>query len=137
VSDERIRLHDWLLEQLGKPYLWAAKGMDAFDCSGLATCGLLAMGCPDWRQTHNSSKLWAVLPPTREPMPMDLSFYGPPGLVTHVMFVWGDGRVYGACGGGRLTTTLAIAHVVGAKVRFRSRVDYRPDHKGFRRIPLM
>lgn len=138
MSDTRLVLRDWLLEREGFPYLWGWKGPDAFDCSGFVTCGLLAMGCRDMRQTHNAGRLFAALKSTKEPMPLDLAFYGPPGSITHVMFFManGDGRVFGACGGNAFTTTVEKAREQGACVRFRPKVDYRPDFRGFRRIPL-
>lgn len=133
----RLMLHDWLVEQEGRYYLWGSKGPDNFDCSGLVTCGLLAMGLPDWRATHSSARLYSVLDDTMEPLPMDLAFYGPPSGITHVMFVWGDGRVYGACGGNSGTLTLQVAREQKAKVQFRHKVLYRPGFRGFRRIPLL
>lgn len=122
----------WCLERVGKPYVWGAKGPDAFDCSGLVTAGVLACGGPDWRQTHNSARLFDVLAPTQWPVAGGLAFYGPPHRVVHVMVVVGDGRVFGAAGGGSQTTT----PTKGACVQFRASVDYRRDRRGFRALAL-
>lgn len=156
MSAERLRLYEWLMEQEGRPYLYGAKGElyraedghvePAYDCSGLVTCGLLHCGGPDWRQTHNAAHLFAELPEVEEPedlLPMDLAFYGDLNdklevHINHVMLLWGDGRVYGACGGTSKTLTLVQASLRDAKVQFRPRVNYRiqRDFRGYRRLPL-
>lgn len=124
----------WALQQEGKPYRWNADGPDAFDCSGLICYGVYLIGGPDWRATHNCKRLWAELEPTTAPLPGDLVFYGPKGAPNHVMIYTGDGRVYGACGGNSDTTTLEIALEKKAKVRYCSRIHYRPDFLGFRKL---
>jgi hypothetical protein len=51
--------------------------------------------------------------------------------------VWtGDGRVFGACGGNSDTTSIEIAMKQGARVRYRTRRDYRPDFICYLRMPL-
>jgi murein DD-endopeptidase len=119
----------------GKPYVWGAKGPDAFDCSGLVTWALHECGGPDWRNSHNSARLFAELAPVEKPQEGDLAFYGQPGRVTHVMVCWGDGRVYGACGGDSTTTSVEMAKLRKAKVQYRAKADYRPGFLGFRRLP--
>jgi murein DD-endopeptidase len=130
------------LTQEGKPYLWGAKGPSAYDCSGLVTWCLRNAGGPDWRLTHNSQKLFDTFEPAHlapdalRPEPL-LAFYGRDvESVTHVMIALGDGRTFGACGGGSSTTSIAIAVRKRAAVKFRSRVRYRTpdDFLGFRRL---
>ncbi len=135
VDPRRTRLMEWATGQVGKLYRWGAKGPDNFDCSGLVTAGLLELGLPDWRMTHNASRLFAELVPTDNPLPMDLVFYGQPEHVSHVVFFYGDGRILGACGGNQGTTTNAVALATGAAVKFRKSVNYRPDCRGFRKLP--
>lgn len=118
------------ITQDGKPYLWARKGPDAFDCSGLVSWSIHAAGGPDLRWYYNAQRLWDELEPTRpQPRVICLALYGYAvnggEHVDHVMWCTGDGRVFGACGGGRHTTSLEIASKEGAKVRFRPRPDYR------------
>lgn len=134
----RLDLFAWLTLQEGKPYTWGAKGPEAFDCSGLVTAGLYEMGLPDWRETHNAARLMRELPKVKTPSFLDLCFYGPNGNATHVMlYIGGEPvRVYGACGGGSATTSAEIARAHGARVRFRTGVNYRPDLLGFRALPL-
>lgn len=132
MTPKRAQFVEWCQSQLGKPYIWGAKGPDTFDCSGLITAGLLACGHEDWRQTHNSARLFDKLEPVEKPEVGDFAFYGPPHRVTHVMVVWFDGQVYGASGGNRDTITPRP----GAAVQTKRRVFYRRDFRGFRKNPL-
>lgn len=128
---------DFLMElqrHEGKPYVWNADGPDFFDCSGLVAYSLLQVGGPDWRATHNAHAMWNQLEPTDAPKPGDLAFYGSPERVNHVMVVVGDGRVFGACGGNRYTTSADVARQKAASVKFRPRVDYRLDFRGYRSL---
>ncbi len=146
MNDLRIQLLDWLLRQEGKPYVWGAKGdfnpdpnkggelVQCYDCSGLVSVGLKLHGvkdCPD-----GSFNQFAKFESTLDPMPLDLAFYGPPKRINHVMWVWGDGRVYGACGGNSSVMTVSAARRINACVKWKSKAKYRPDFRGFRKIPL-
>jgi hypothetical protein len=157
-SREALRV--WLVEQAGKPYLWCGKGerrmvdgaglVACFDCSGLVTVGLVAagyppictrLGCDARGRTlvgyHSAQRLWNDLEPTGLPFALDLAFYGRNERhVEHVMFVWGDGRVYGSCGGNSSTTDPSEALRRGQGVKFRPHPKYRPDLVGFRRTPF-
>jgi predicted RNA-binding Zn-ribbon protein involved in translation (DUF1610 family) len=152
----RTNLRDWLTRQLGKPYLWNAKGevhiiggqvsTECYDCSGLVTSGLMAVGyptrCPHCGLTmkgwHNCRRLFFELRMTEKPQPLDLAFYGPdPDSVEHVMFVWGDGRVMGACGGNKHSTDPMQSLRSGQKVQFRHSPNYRPGLLGYRELPAI
>jgi murein DD-endopeptidase len=125
--------------QLGKPYVWGAKGPDAFDCSGLVTWALKECGGPDWRAFHNAQRLWDVLDVTHSPRAGDLAFYGKsPERVSHVTVCLGDVGcgVLGACGGDRTTTSVEIAKKRGAAVKKKRSHLYRSDFLGFRKNPL-
>jgi len=139
MNVDRLAFLEWCLRQeaAAVPYLWGGKDpARGLDCSGLVTAGLHALGGPDWRQTHSSARLFDELEVTEKPAPGDLAFYGPPHRITHVMVVVGDGRVMGAAGGGSGTTSLEIARRQGARVKFKTKHNYRPDFRGFRRLPL-
>lgn len=74
----RAKFLDYVLSQVDKPCLWGAKGDDAFDCSGLITCGILAAGGPDLRRTHNANKLGKETRPllaVERPLPGDLILF--------------------------------------------------------------
>lgn len=138
------------LTHLGKSYVWAAKGPNQFDCSGLVTFVLRECGGPDWRETHNTKRLFSILDPwhpelewafpreiprglaidLRVPTGM-LLFYGAPGSTSHVMIATGDGRAFGACGGDSST----VAPKPGACVQFRPSIGYRLGCRGFRQLP--
>lgn len=143
---KRETLRAWLQEQQWAPYIFGSKGgvhalpggkqVACFDCSGLVTCGLLEVGGPDWRQTHGAAGLFEALGHVDFPAPLDLAAYGPPGHVDHVMFWWGDGRMYGASGGDSTTTTVASALSRRACVHFKTAVSYRPDFRCYLRLPL-
>jgi cell wall-associated NlpC family hydrolase len=137
----RERFLKTVLELMGKPYKWAGKDSSGLDCSGLVTFGLFlaSSGRIDWRQSHNTDRLWAELEPTDNPAPGDLAFYGPnkanPNDVAHVMVCLAGGFVFGAAGGDSSTTSPEIAKVQDARVKVKTSVNYRPDFRGFRRLP--
>lgn len=102
------------------------------DCSGYITAGIYVAtrGKVDLRVTWNADKMhkkWAV---TMHPKPGDVAVYGTPEKANHVMVWYGDGRVLGACGGYSETDTPEEAMSRGARVRYRSKADYRK-----RRLP--
>lgn len=154
-SEHRLIMLDWLQAQQGCLYRWGGKGelsvmtdgqmRAVYDCSGLVTSAFFHVGARDLRQSHNAQRLWDELEPIaadEEVLPLDLALYGSEHI-NHVMFVWGDGRVMGACGGDHTTVTIARALEQHAKVQFRPVVDYRHDihgvseFRGYRRTPLL
>lgn len=137
LADLRLAFLCKAHDQLGKPYVWGAKGPDAFDCSGLVTWLLHELGVCDWRAEHNAQRLYNELAKTEAPRPGDLVFYGSgPTHITHVMIHFGDGQVLGATGGNHTTDSVEEARKIGARVRFRPRHDYRPDRVGYAVSPL-
>lgn len=141
----RERFIQWAHDRLGHTVLWAAKGPLEFDCSGLVTCDLLHLGGPDWRQTHNTDRLWAELDPVAgEPQPGDLVFWWAPGAeapakgdVEHVAILLAGGLVLTADGATSKIHTVEEAKEANAVVRLRKDVNYRPRLAGFRRFPLI
>ena len=124
------------------PYVWGGKRPGALDCSGLVTLSLweASDGRIDWRQTHNTDRLWA-LPPvaTSELEDGDLVLYwgehsrGPED-VSHVM-VYIGGNVVGQAWGGPSDVDAEASRAAG-KVSLVRPVHYRSDLAGFRRPPV-
>jgi cell wall-associated NlpC family hydrolase len=85
---------DWALEQLGKPYVWAADGPDSFDCSGLTMRAWQRAGV---RLDHWTGTQWTSGPhiPLDELRRGDLLFFGritsDPGTIHHVGIYIGHG----------------------------------------------
>jgi hypothetical protein len=143
IPDARLAFLGFVLAQEGKPYIWGAKGPDAFDCSGLVTAGLVHVGYADLRQTHNAHGLFRRFPTTLSPKPGDLAFYGrqsAAGIVehiSHVVVVTGSGdEIIGANGGNKYTTSAEIAARSGARVKRKPTYLYRPDFIAFGVSPL-
>lgn len=127
------------LAQEGKWYIWDSKGPAFFDCSGLVTFAVKLAGGPDFRANYNSQKLWNELEPLDmvQPGQVALALYGADEHhVEHVMVVTGDGRVFGACGGRKSTTTLDEAKALNARVQYRPNAHYRSDFLGYRMLSL-
>jgi cell wall-associated NlpC family hydrolase len=96
LDQRRLRVLLFALQQVGKPYVWAADGPDTFDCSGLtlrswATVGVGLVhfsGTQTRSGPHMESTLMA---------PSDLMTYGPNGD-HHVTMYLGGGRMVEAKG---------------------------------------
>lgn len=134
VSLPRRKFIAWQLAQKGKTVLWAAKGPNEFDCSGLYTSGIRASGGPDLRLTWNAQRLFDASLPTSVPLAGDAVFYGTSiHQVIHIATWCPNGWVLSASGATRRIKTVEDARAVGAEVRLHSRVQYRNDFLGFHR----
>ncbi len=79
--------------QLGKPYLWAAEGPSAFDCSGLTMMAWRAGGksLPHWSVAQYAQSTRISVGQLR---PGDLVFWGgTPGSIHHVAMYIGNGQI--------------------------------------------
>ena len=99
--------------QLGKPYLYAAAGPGAYDCSGLtmAAWGAAGVGLP-----HYSGAQYSMLPHVSlaAMLPGDLIFWGPGGS-QHVGLYIGGGLMIAAPTTGEVVKIQAIwGHPIGA-----------------------
>lgn len=144
------KFYEWCLKQEGCPYVWptaenkySGKGLagalfpDSFDCSGLVTAAMHAVGGPDWRADHNCNAIFAATEDTKEPEKGDFVLYGVGrNMLTHIMIWAGDGRVFGSSGGNHYTVSPVLAMKIGARVRFHGSHLYRPDFVGFKKNPL-
>ncbi|MBN9739464.1 NlpC/P60 family protein [Pseudonocardia sp. P1] len=89
----------YALAQLGKPYVWGAKGPDGFDCSGLMLAAWASAGVPIPAGTVNQKNAGTPASPTSV-APGDLVFIpgslGSPDNPRHVGMYVGDGLVVNA-----------------------------------------
>lgn len=152
MSNLRREFCALVLNQMKTFYRWGGKEPGTgLDCSGLVTWALWRAGGPDWRQTHNTDKLWNELSVPQMLRPGDLAFYGGKGLpeggrepkdVSHVM-IWlfdpgggSGGLVVGASGGDSTTIDAVAATKQGAYVKCHRTHLYRDDFRAFRTLPL-
>ncbi|MDM0053522.1 DUF1353 domain-containing protein [Variovorax sp. J22R115] len=118
--------------QLGKPYIWGADGPDAFDCSGFAqwAMSLLNLDPPGDQPAEGLYRFFrkgrSQSVPADTATLGDIVFFGSEESVTHVALAWGGGQMLEAGGGGRGTTTPAIADKQGARVRIAN-ISRRKD----------
>jgi cell wall-associated NlpC family hydrolase len=99
--------------QLGKPYVYAAAGPDAYDCSGLTMAAWAAAGVS---MPHYSGAQYTRFPrvPLDEMLPGDLVFWGPGGS-SHVGLYVGNGLMIHAPHTGDVVKVAAVyGHPVGA-----------------------
>jgi peptidoglycan DL-endopeptidase CwlO len=105
------------LAQVGDPYVWAAAGPDAFDCSGLTQYAYAAAGISLPHSSRMQSTMGA--PVSRSALqPGDLLFFYSP--VSHVGMYIGNGQ-------------MVHASTSGSPVKI-SPVDYMPNFNTARRI---
>lgn len=128
---DRFKFLAEALRHAGEPYIWAAKGPNQFDCSGLVTYAILAAGGKDRRAFFNADKMYHEFEPVASPQQGDLVFYGVAGHAHHVMIYMGCGCVYGSSGGNEYTTKPTS----GQCVKWHRSVNYRPDLLGYRKLP--
>ena len=83
---------NFAVAQVGKPYVWAANGPNAYDCSGLTRAAYLHVGVDIGHLTYGQEKRGRVVS-WDEIQPGDLIFIGPPGNTQHVMMYMGNNKI--------------------------------------------
>jgi cell wall-associated NlpC family hydrolase len=105
---------DTALAQRGDPYVWAAAGPDAFDCSGLTQYAYAAAGVTLPHSSAAQSKMGTAVS-RAQLQPGDLVFFYSP--VSHVGMYIGNGQMVHAptAGSPVLVTSVDMAGYVGAR----------------------
>lgn len=136
----------WCIDQAGKPVLWDAKGdyyydaagvkvflpagQHVFDCSGLVTSGVKAVGGQDLRDVYNAQKMADTAPQLDlgDAPPGSLGFYGADWQhVNHVVVALAGGHLVSADGATHAIRSLSDAIAKGCQVRVHTSFDYRRD----------
>ncbi|RHW26839.1 NlpC/P60 family protein [Nocardioides immobilis] len=84
---------DLASQEAGDPYVWAAAGPDAFDCSGFTQYVFAQVGVS---LPHSSSAQAGMVQPVSDPQPGDLVFFTGSGGVYHVGIYAGDNSLWHA-----------------------------------------
>jgi cell wall-associated NlpC family hydrolase len=86
---------NFLIRQLGKPYVFGGNGPNVYDCSGLTRAAFLYAGVYLPRTSEEQSLVGERVP-LSELRPGDLVFWGVPGAAYHVGVYVGGGRIIAA-----------------------------------------
>ena len=98
------------LAQVGDPYVWAAAGPDAFDCSGLTQYAYAAAGVALPHSSSAQSRMGT--PVARHALkPGDLVFFHSPA--SHVGLYVGGGKMVHASTAGQPVKVVSLASVPG------------------------
>lgn len=84
----------FIVAQIGKPYLWGGTGPNAYDCSGLMLRGFQAAGVRSMPRVSQGQQVWATPVDAKDAQPGDLVFFGTPAY--HVGVYIGGGLMIDA-----------------------------------------
>lgn len=121
LSAKQKALVDFVNARVGYPYVWAAEGPDAYDCSGLTTAAYRSIGVSIPHYSGYQATLGTAV--SRDNLqPGDLIFWFSP--VSHVSLYIGDGMMVHA-----RNTQVGVV-----KQSVQSYIDYGAYYAGARRI---
>ena len=84
----------FIVAQLGKPYVWGATGPSSYDCSGLMLRAFQAAGVTSMPRVSQAQQVWATPVDVKDVQPGDLVFFGRPAY--HVGVYIGGGLMMDA-----------------------------------------
>lgn len=136
----RTRFVQLALSKLGSTVLWNNDGPNVFDCSGLPSWSLKAVGGLDLRATHNAQRYADETPDLATafgalPLPGDFAFYGSDaGHVIHMVIWLADGRCLSADGASSYQRDLKTAQANPSnRVRLHDSLSFRRGLLGVHR----
>ncbi|MBS1848740.1 MAG: C40 family peptidase, partial [Actinobacteria bacterium] len=84
----------FIVAQIGKPYLWGGTGPQAYDCSGLMLRAFQSAGVRTMPRVSQAQQIWATPVAGTDIQPGDLVFFGRPAY--HVGVYIGGGLMIDA-----------------------------------------
>lgn len=84
----------FIIAQIGKPYVWGGTGPSSYDCSGLMLRGFQAAGVRTMPRVSQAQQVWATPIDPKDAQPGDLVFFGNPAY--HVGVYIGGGLMIDA-----------------------------------------
>lgn len=84
----------FMIAQIGKPYIWGGTGPTGYDCSGLMLRGFQAAGVTSMPRVSQAQQVWATPVEREDLQPGDLVFFGTPAY--HVGVYIGGGLMINA-----------------------------------------
>lgn len=101
VPEEAYAVVEYAKNHLGKPYVWAASGPNAFDCSGFTMFVYKNFGI--WLDHYTGSQIRSGYAVSREKLAAgDLVFFNTEGPISHVGIYVGDNKFIHAASSGRV-----------------------------------
>ena len=85
---------EFIVAQIGKPYIWGGTGPTGYDCSGLMLRAFQAAGVTSMPRVSQAQQVWATDVPFEKLQPGDLVFFGRPAY--HVGIYIGGGLMIDA-----------------------------------------
>lgn len=85
---------EFIIAQIGKPYIWGGTGPTGFDCSGLLLRGFQAAGVTSMPRVSQAQQVWATPVERKDLQPGDLVFFGTPAY--HIGVYIGGGLMINA-----------------------------------------
>lgn len=131
LSEKQAKVVSKVKEQLGKPYVWGAKGPNSFDCSGLVQYVFQqAVGMSILAPTTTQEKQGTEVS-LNSLQAGDLLFYGPRGATTHVGIYIGNGQMIHAPRPGQNVQTISIQYYMPNFARRILKGDSAPNPESY------
>ncbi len=95
TADERTAIAlEFIIAQIGKPYIWGGTGPTGYDCSGLMLRGFQAAGVTSMPRVSQGQQVWATPVEREDLQPGDFVFFGNPAY--HIGVYIGGGLMINA-----------------------------------------